>query len=218
MDDKPYFLITGCGSSGTRYVAKVFRTLGLSVEHERKGGQDGLSSWYCGIPKAIFTPREAHLKYSLPPYKAATWKTFPEGREVVVLHQTRHPLKVISTVQRYSKGSWQFIYRALDWRIDPEEPLLLRCMKYWLYWNEAVEQVAQYRYQIEEFEQAWPTICDMIRRPRLNRYFDKVKKVSTRTNSRTSKYEPRTWEDLKKEDLRLTEQIIIKGKEYGYAI
>jgi len=216
MDDKPYFLITGCGSSGTRYTATVFNQLGLNVPHERQGGRDGVSCWYAGIPDAVFTPQQAGLRYSLPPFKAHTWKNMPEGREVKVLHQVRNPLKVISTVQRYSKSSWQFIYRALNWEIEPDMPLTLRCMKYWYLWNLEVEKIADFRYQVEQFEEAWPTICALIERPRLKRYLGSVKRVSKAVNSKTHRYKPFTWMDLKAQDGQLTNAIMHLGKEYGY--
>jgi len=216
---KPYIVVTGCGSSGTKFAATAFQHIGLNVQHERKGGTDGLSSWYVGAgPEGIFKPRETGLKYRLPPFGAATWRSFPD--RCVILHQTRNPLKVISTVQRYSKPSWQFIYRCLPDFISPEQPVILRCMNYWYWWNLLVEEHAapDYRYRVEDFLVEWPKICELIERPELKGRQLAIQQVPKTVNTRKSRYKPLSWKQLSKQDAGLTKKIRELGREYGYNV
>lgn len=215
MSDKPFFLITGTGSSGTRYAATVLRGAGLNVRHEVYGGVDGLSSWYVGVPKAIYRPDDVLPKYFLPPRGAMTWEDFPKDRKIIVLHQTRCPLKAISTIQRFGSTPWSLIYLALGEKVSKDDPLLLRCMKYWYYWNLEVEKIAQYQYCVENMEQEWNTICELIERPELR---DKMPDVRKNVNSKPRKYTPRTWADLEAQDAELCAKIKEQGRKYGYKI
>lgn len=213
---KPFFLITGCGSSGTKYAMKIFRACGVRVTHEdRARNLDGLSSWYCGINKVF--PRGQHgYRYTLPPFNAMTWDRFPKDRKTVVLHQTRNPLKTISTNQRFSAPSWHYVNLCLPDKVKLEDPLLLRCMKYWYYWNIEIEKIADFRYKVEEIVDTWPQICSIIERPELIEKIGEVKNMRKDVNSKISKYEPRTWDDLYEQDYELATKIHEIGTKYGY--
>lgn len=83
-----FLLITGCGRSGTTYISAVLQEFGLDVRHECYGA-DGICSW----PMTV-------VDDDLP------WKWLPPGRNkdmkfTHILHQVRHPLKVIASFYTY---------------------------------------------------------------------------------------------------------------------
>jgi hypothetical protein len=127
-------LVIGCGRSGTRYASKVFRAVGLDVGHE-EDGRDGRIDWKC-----VHSPPEVFGGYSL------------------VLHQVRHPLRVIESFHSASKGSWGWVARA-----DPgivSRPLLRSCARYWVRWNLAAEEEADWTYKVEDLIGVLPRIME----------------------------------------------------------
>jgi hypothetical protein len=120
-------LVVACGRSGTRYASKVLRAAGMDVGHERDGVH-GRGDW-----------RMAH---------ASAGELASYG---VVLHQARHPLRVVESFHSASKVSWGVILGA-DPRIASPS-LLSRCVRYWVLWNEAAEALAEWTYRVEDMEE-----------------------------------------------------------------
>jgi hypothetical protein len=133
-------LVTGCGRSGTRYVTFVLRRLGLDVRHEEMG-RDGTVSWCLAV-----TPD------SVPWGPSAKAAEFDQ-----VFLQLRHPLNVISSCMGLRDESWSFISAHID--CPASEPKLLRAAKYWVHWNELGEQIATWRYRIEELPEVFDEFC-----------------------------------------------------------
>jgi len=124
-------LVVGCGRSGTRYASKVLRLAGLDVGHERDG-RHGRVDWRC-----VADPSAA-------------------GRYGLVLHQVRHPLRVIESFHTAGKVSWGLIAKA-----DPDivvGPLLRDCVRYWVRWNQAAERMAARTYRVEDMASELPSI------------------------------------------------------------
>ena len=125
-------LIVGCGRSGTRYTTKVLCRAGLNVGHETDG-EIGRVDW----------------NYVHPPPGEI-------GRYSLVLHQVRHPLRVIESFHSAGRASWGRIAKA-----DPEimgGTLLERCVRYWVRWNAAAERMAAWTYRVEDMEDVVPRI------------------------------------------------------------
>jgi hypothetical protein len=137
-------LITGCGRSGTKYITFVLRRLGVDVRHERMG-RDGVASWYM----AVDTSRVPFGQ----PRRGTTFEH--------IYHQVRHPLQVIASAATFKEPSWQFICAHSP--ISMREPLLLRSLKYWYYWNLEAEKIAHWRYRIEDFPAVFPAFCERLR-------------------------------------------------------
>lgn len=217
----PYIVITGCGSSGTKFAGLAWRTAGVHVRHELLG-EHGVSSWYIAPGEGFTWINRKGVR--LPPFKAGTWegvhdRGFAKGG-IVLLHQTRHPLKVISTVQRYSRSSWNYIYGVFQRKgikIRPDMPLLRKCMIYWYYWNSLVPDAAL-RYQVENFSKSWSTICRAVGREDRIGKLAKIQALPKTVNSKKRKYTPRTWEELEEVDAPLTKQIRELGRSYGYKV
>lgn len=140
---KKKVLITGCGRSGTKYIAFVLRRLGLDAPHESVG-KDGSVSWCMAVD--------------------ADWTPFGEscrGYEFEhIFHQVRHPLAVMASVQTFKETSWRFICEHTA--VSMREPLLIRCATYWYYWNLETEKIAQWRYRIEDFHLIFASFCNRL--------------------------------------------------------
>jgi len=123
-------LIIGCGRSGTKYTKMLFTLAGLKVGHE-KDAENGTVDWHKTCEKD-------------PAYG-------------VTLHQVRDPLKVISSCHTIMGRSWDFICKN-EPKIIRGEPLLLRCMKYWFYWNQRAQVNARWSYRVESLPKVFPKI------------------------------------------------------------
>ena len=136
-------LVTGCPRSGTRYTTLVLRRLGLDVGHERIG-RDGVSSWALAVD-AEQTP----------------WgPSWGDVRFDVVLHQVRHPLDVIDSVETLRPASWKFVSEYAP--LDPGQSFPIRGALLWCHWNGAAETRAALTYRVEAIAEALPLICEAI--------------------------------------------------------
>ncbi|NIV72651.1 MAG: hypothetical protein GWN16_16230, partial [Calditrichae bacterium] len=150
--ERKKLLITGCGRSGTFYAAEVWRSLGLDIRHERpikphgKMGEDGVASWLMAAndPNPPFGPSAVDYEFE------------------VIVHQVRHPLKVIASVAQFILAKGQFAPDYIErnvprTRIHSDEQILdekqqhiLEAARYWYYWNLLACKKATHMVQIEQ--------------------------------------------------------------------
>ncbi len=197
---KKLLLITGCARSGTSYIMKVLKKSGLIVGHESVR-RDGVSSWLMAVDA----------------------KEVPEGEPRSglvfehVFHQVRHPLKVISSLHSTHRPEnivWEYIIEHTP-EIDLEDPHIVKCAKYWYYWNLKAEQEAEWTYKIEEIDLLW----DEFGR-RLGKKIDRDGLDSTPkdANSLGAHLCDFTWADLKEQiDPDLFGDIQELAGKYGYS-
>ena len=208
-------LITGCARSGTTYTAKLLQEGGLRVGHERVR-RSGLCSWDLAVD-----PEEGRWHVRRGQYQFAH-----------IFHQVRHPLKTISSVYSTEDGaSWNYIRSQLPQILDTDSHLL-KCAKYWYYWNLAAEKRAEWTYRLEdladrfdEFQNrlktngrcfTWEQAIYLWDDLRVNR--DALKCVSKETNTK-GKHPEFTWDDLEKElDSELFFNIRALAVRYGYTL
>jgi|EndMetStandDraft_5_1072996.scaffolds.fasta_scaffold65284_3 hypothetical protein len=192
-----YLLITGCGHSGTLYIAKVLQLCGLKINHEADG-EDGIVSWFMAAPS-----------------KSAPFG--PGGKEfqfVHIFHQVRDPLKVIASICKEPAKGWLYISRHVP-EITMDEPLLGRAAKYYYYWNRMAEKKAQWTYRIEDIE----NVMDEMGR-RLGIRLDKkaIQKVPKNTHSHRVK-KSYTWADIRAAvDPDLYRKLVKMARRYGYQV
>lgn len=136
-------LVTGCGRSGTRYTTFVLRRLGLDVGHERLG-KDGIASWSLAVDAD-------HVPWG-PSLRALSFD--------VILHQTRHPLRVVNSVMSFKDESWRFICEHIPCSL--EDSLPLRAAAYWYHWNAEAERRADLTFRVENMTCALREICEML--------------------------------------------------------
>jgi hypothetical protein len=220
-------LITGCGRSGTKYITFLLRRLGLDVRHERMG-EDGIASWY-------MTADTDHSPFG-PARRAASFEH--------IYQQVRHPLPVIASAATFKPHTWQFICEHTPIRM--EEPLPVRCAKYWYYWNLEAEKIAEWRYRVEHLNDALTMLCKRLGIESNGIVLDRVDTdVNTRkrgrafhlyeelcerlrlepsafikrcltVNTEPKRAPPLTWDALKDVDVELVARIRAKAQEYGY--
>jgi hypothetical protein len=194
---KKLVAIIGCGHSGTFYASEVFQHLGIDVRHELVGG-DGIAGW-----------NYTHLLPS----------QFPEfglPQDSVVLHQVRHPLKVISSVQSMLPETWIDIaarVQARGYNWNPlDDPHPVRGMKYCLFWNYMAEGIADYRYRVEDMESELSVILEILGIP--GAPMPNIPKTMNK-----HEYDHTfSWEELHAANGFLYEKIRELSKEYGYRL
>jgi len=192
----PKLLIVGCGRSGTRYASKALRAAGLDVGHE-KPGADGMAHWRS-------VGREADL-----------------GSHDVVRHQVREPLGVIASFHTVMGRSWDFVCET-EPRVPRDDPVLLRCMKYWLYWNDLCESVAGGTYRVEDFQEELPEMARALGRELSGADLEAARRVPRNDHTRrrghkaSGAYPEVAWGDLEAADGSIAAEIRAMAGRYGY--
>lgn len=182
------FLVTGTGRCGTQFVSQYLQKKGLDVRHESMG-QDGVAAWELTIRRPLYV-------------KA------PDGLPMFdrVLHLVRHPLKVIASLQSFKPRSWKYICRNSP--CMQKDPLLLRCMKHYHYWNLMGESLANRTMRVEDF--SMKTVGDFFE-------FDGPEpEIPRNVHSRSESFEPVSWAKLRETDEGLTDLIRRQCARYGY--
>lgn len=218
-------LITGCGRSGTKYASFALQRLGLEVPHEQLG-RDGISSWTMAVA--------AESRPYGPPSSGVSFQH--------IFHQVREPLATIASCMTLNSESWDFICRHVE--CPPFAPALIMAATYWLLWNKKAEEIATWRYRIEDFHNgAAREICKRMsvsfdrdainsipcnfntrRQGRAVHIFEELFRrggfnVPVRLRATVAKpvhREDVTWESLEKADPVLCARIRAKATEYGY--
>ena len=211
------FLVTGCGRSGTGYVANLLTALGLPTGHE-----------------AIFNPVNLRGDEVVWPEELpgeSSWLGAPFlgclPPETVVLHQVREPVAVVRSFLRIRFFETPSPY--LDFAVEhfpelesgpPEE----RALRYWIGWNQLVELAtelgagAYHRYRLEDVDA--PLVEEILRALDQPLDSDRVREVVEKSprdyNSRGAKAtDTITWSDL--ERLPLAAEARELAARYGYA-
>jgi hypothetical protein len=191
-------LIIGCARSGTTYIARALKQRGLRIGHERVQS-DGSSSW----PLAVLPVKD---RFGVRPGKY---------RFAHIFHQVRDPLKVISSVYvTEGRQSWNYIMKHLP-EIDISDSHLVKCAKYWYYWNVRAEKNAEWTYAIEELDDKWDEFDARLGKKLLPKTcLDVPKDKNTRLTENRKLF---TWKDLKRE---LSPELYLNIKrlaqKYGY--
>jgi hypothetical protein len=221
-------LVTGCGRCGTTYVSLLLRRSGLHVPHERKVGEDGISSWLFAAESRVVPWGPVPARY----------------RFENVVHLVRDPLGAIPSIATFRSSAWQYI--ALHTPIDPGAPVLLRAARFWLHWNALVERRATLRVRIEDMPGALGRVLAHVGArdgsARVERAEPLRRDLNTRRHGRLfasfetrclrlgivpgfakallSRMRPRykdlTWADLGALDAPLARALHAKAVEYGY--
>jgi hypothetical protein len=190
-----FLLITGCARSGTTYITEVLRHCGLNVLHE-DNGEDGIVSW-------LMAARDFATPYG-PAYYNFRFKH--------IFHQVREPLKSMSSFTTEAQQAWKFVMKHTP-QIKAKDPMIVKCAKYWYYWNKRAEAKAEWTYRVEDMETA---LVEMGHR--LGFYLDPeaIKKVDTLINHR-SRQVNYTWDEVKGNlSPEMYQKLIDLARRYGY--
>lgn len=219
-------LITGCGRSGTKYASFALQRLGLEVPHERLG-RDGISSWTMAVV--------AEGRPYGPPSSEVSFQH--------IFHQVREPLATIASCMTLNSESWDFICRHIE--CPPFAPALIKAATYWLLWNKKAEEIATWRYRIEDFHDG--VAHEICKQMSVSFNKDRVNSIPRNFNTRRQgravhifeelfhkggfnvpatlrksvakpvRRERVTWGALQKADPALCARIKAKATEYGYS-
>ena len=197
-------LIIGCGRSGTTYISKFWKNVGLDIRHEKYGAH-GLSNWY-------FTPGPQMTKGPF----GAHIGLFGDYTYKCIFHQVRHPLCTIASVMTLTPQSWNWLSSWVP--IKKDDSLLKKSMKYWYHWNRLAENNAELTYQVEQIDDVFEEFCNRLERLDLfnSDNMNKIKKMPSNINSR--KHGDISWKDLEREDSALCNLIKEQAKRYGYEV
>lgn len=219
----PPFVITGCGNSGTEYVARLLSTLGVRTAWEeffiystKPGDVAGYLDWLtttntCGESSSLAAPYVSKL---------------PPG--TLRFHQIRNPVTVIRSLmgrqtfclKHRRLPNLRFFFRHLP-EADHNDDRLVLAMKYWLYWNRLVSDRCRpaLRYRVEVLSDVTTGILTMLL-ARLGATWTNgqltsaLEKYGTNFHTGARDYSV-TWESLPNGLLK--DEIARDAKEYGYS-
>ena len=125
-DGRIKVLVTGCGRSGTQYMTKALRTMGLRVGHERFR-EDGIVSWYLA--------EDSRVKL---------FKDIIGKNPICYIHLVRHPLKVINSMYKIilnpnRTGLNIFTQKYPEQCQGLKHPAAI-VTKWWIFWNDLVSK------------------------------------------------------------------------------
>lgn len=248
---KPVF-ITGTGYSGTHFTASAFNILlNISASHEKSSSRSLVDvSWFARYDvEWLFGDVTATRRY----HHAGNFfrpghDPQPTSRECMyytVLHQVRHPLKVMASILHHT-SSFKHITRET---INPNRQVwahiigrtpipesawytengrflrgaLERAMLHYITWNYMVEQAADARYRVEDFNAQ--LVCRLAAQqalgsctPRLHHSSaEAVIALELRHFSHQGHKNPVTWEMLSRANKQLAEHIWTMAQRYGYS-
>lgn len=191
---RPLYVI-GCPRSGTTYTSKVLRAADYEVKHEQVGA-DGTCDW-----RAIV-------------------RQIPDS--AVVLHQIRHPLACITSMQTLLVGSYNRLMSTNAIKGNSFVPArrIEVCARAWLFYNVQCEAIADASFRVESDEE-WSTACQQIGLPAIPRTG-----ISLTTNSRQHAPKFRTYFDApitlamieNAAGSRIRTAIVRQAARYGYEL
>ncbi len=196
-------LVTGCGSSGTTYIAEVLNTNGLHVTHDNSLGKDGI------VTNAVVHDQIWIYNYGYDGIREYVQQKIPITQFNKIIHITRHPLDVIpSVLQKWAE--WGKIWLHVEDGLLGKNPALslYNAMKYWLMWNQMLEIYTTTRIKAEDIFQDNTIILDQFNIKLTTSINEKLASSNTQLKF--------TWEDLEKQNKILTNQIKQLAIKYGY--
>jgi hypothetical protein len=182
-------LITGCQKAGMGFISNLLVEVGVQVG-VTKMGRDGNVDWR--------RPYSDNAEYD------------------IILHQVREPMADIEASLEMGDWAWNFIC-SKESRITMDDSVLLRSMKYWLYWNQRAQAAAEWTYRMESLPGVLDKIMEAI--GLIGRNLDVVDAMSTKFHKQRLSREAKgklTIGDVMGEDRAIGEFVDFMGKSYGY--
>ena len=197
----PRFVILGSGRSGSGYIAQVLTRAGIACGHEEWWNPTGFRN-----PAILGDSSWCALDDDLSAYP-----------DLVVFHQIRHPLDVISSfARRWSRDDvwWPMKARTMDGAPDDDIDAAIKC---WVVCNRKAAERAEKTWKLEQVNA--PLIFGLVDRLGLG---DRVPVTSIldaldrvpRTYNQHSRGRRFTWDDL--EGRPGYGDLLALAHEYGY--
>lgn len=189
-------LITGHPRSATHHISTLINSMGYSCTYEKRNPNGFTASWK-HIKSGTFEPPCAETDIVCDFDK--------------IIHQVRHPLKVIASATTLWTMSMNYLNKFI-WLPDPivnKNNTVLNCMISWIRWNLLIEEKASWRYQIEELYDVQKEWCNQLEIP-----YQEIPKPNRHVNAR--EHIELTWDDLWAVSPIYTNEIEKMAKRYGY--
>lgn len=205
INDKIDFLITGCGSSGTKYICNLLNLNGIEVNHDFDSiGKNGfVSNAFVNDEVWIYDKK----KYPLEIIKKKILIT----RFHNIIHIVRHPLKVIpSIICKWNNKNkiWLHIEKGVLASEKDKNINILNAMKYWVYHNKYIMKYTNKVVKLEDVIENCNNLAKYVNKSSLKQY----NKVVNSSNTK----EKIDWDILFNIDKDITNEIINLCKIYGY--
>ena len=181
-------LITGCMQSGIPHVVALLQASGVKVAHN-KDGVDGSANW-----------RKAY--------------SANEGYDLVI-HHVREPLVTIEECMDLGDWAWKFIHKT-EARISPDDSVLLKAMKYWLYWNQRAQAASSWTYRLESMPGVLDKVLEAIGADPEDIDVGKMSKDFNKRRRRREAKVKLTFDELLEEDRVIGEFVLFMSRSYGY--
>ena len=239
MDCRP--LVTGCGRSGTHFMADEIMNNNIPVKHERIGAA-GSVSWIYG---ADHDPNLRKLETWFASEEDTVLRESPNFRHFPIVQVVRHPLKAIASLTTCFCGcgsmscgawadepSWEWAgkhikfsqkycktYRreglCIGYGADTKKGRLVRAIEYWIGWNEMVGGTSHYRLKMEDY-----SLKELSGVMGWDKYItggaDAVKQQEFKRKSKTTNAYKLTWEEIRALDPELEAKVWELAQLYGY--
>lgn len=127
-----------------------------------------------------------------------------------IIHQVRHPLKVIASSTTLFDLTIDHIKKYVpipEETVHKDQPIKL-CMRSWIGWNQLIEEKADWRYRLEELQTIFPEFCRQLGIPK--QPMPGIGKRNTR------RHDDFTWADVYQADEDLAAQVQAMARRYGY--
>lgn len=199
--------MTGCGSSGSNYVAQLLQRNGVQVTHDAYLGQQGIVTNACDGTEVWVHAfgRAGRRDYVL--------MKMPVTEFDRVVHLVRDPLKTIGSVlakwQKFGQV-WRHIAETVP-DLHANDVTMASAAKYWLVWNERLHAVSTTRIRLEDVLADRSVLATAVGR-RLRHALNP--QVPVQSSGAT--YYP-TWAELIALDGALATEIADLARSYGYA-
>lgn len=188
-------LITGCGRSGTRYMAALLHRCKVNIGHEEFKGR-GLVSW-------IHAP--VCDDYQL------------------VLRQLRNPRLVASSFGLLARkqSSWDLVNRFIKQQFNVDMPdhtqyPLEAGVAYCYFWNKYLDYHVEYTYRIEDIAKELPKILELLNINTSQSVINSAIVTTPRVGGKLIKkgFEYYTWDDISK--VPYGDELIKFADRWGY--
>lgn len=159
---RPLLIVTGTGRNGSGYAHSRLTNAGLRCGHES-------IFMYRGLGAAKERMARAPNIVADSSWMAAPHLDDPFLSKAVVVHQVRHPGKVLASWMREPTQTtpryWQYLLQFLP-ELEQIEDDITRCAARYVLWNRMIEQRGQgrivYRWRIEDGQQAEITMLSTL--------------------------------------------------------
>lgn len=214
-------LVTGCGRSGTQFMAGVLSYVGLKSGHEQVYETQRCLEGDAGKIEEAWGMSHAESSWLAAPFLGS----LPDDG-VTILHVLRHPLKVVRCWEGHKilmgeSGAAALVHRHLPECMQGDSAE--RAVRYWRGWNRIIDVAGKwrhnlYRFRIEELTPEWLAIVLELSGYKVRAELIRealMEGVSRKLGSCHHNEEERlTWEWMEK--VKGGSELREQAREYGY--